>query len=205
MFSPTPLPRRGLLGLAALGVSGAAMAQPAGYLFRVMREGSQIGMHRVSFTRTEGGLTALTDVAIQVRLMGVTVFRYTHRCEENWAGDRLRALTSHQDRNGKVLDMAARAEGAALLVRSNEGEYRLGQEAAPLSWWDPRRFNRPLFDSASGKPLAAQMARLPQPDGSVIWRATGEADGEARYGADGRWLSWRTRGDDGSLVVYEPA
>jgi Family of unknown function (DUF6134) len=205
MLPPAFPPRRALLGLAILGCATRAMAQPAGYAFRIMREGSQIGTHHVSLTRANGGLTAVTEVAIAVRIMGITVFRFAHHFEEVWVGERLRAVTSHQDRNGRVQDMTARAEAGAVLVRGTEGEYRLPPEAAPLTWWDPKRFGRPLFDNASGKPLTVNWTRLPQPDGGVIWRAAGDADGEARYAADGRWLSWQTHGDDGSLVTYEPA
>ena len=201
------LPRRALPLLVLPALPRPAFAQPVPeYRFRVVREGSQIGTHRVSFSGAGGGeTTARTDVEIAVRLAGITVFRLTHRFSETWAGDRLRLATSRHDRNGHVTEMEARAEGNALLVRGPEGAQRLPADAAPLTWWNPGRFNRPLFDNGTGKPLRVQWARAPLPGGGVRWIATGDTESEGTYAADGTWLGWRTKAEDGSTVVYERA
>lgn len=185
--------------------SAAGAAPPAEYRFRIVREGSQIGTHHVAFAASGGETTARTDVDIAVRLAGFTVFRLTHRFSETWAGDRLRLATSRHDRNGRVTEMEARAEGNALLVRGPEGAQRLPADATPLTWWNPGRFNRPLFDNGTGKPLRVQWARAPLPGGGVRWTATGDTESEGTYAADGTWLGWRTKGEDGSTVVYERA
>jgi Family of unknown function (DUF6134) len=183
----------------------AAAALPAEYRFRVMREGSQIGTHRVVFAQAGNELTARTDVDIAVKLAGFTVFRLTHRFGETWAGDRLRSAVSRLDRNGRVSEMEARAEGNAILVRGPEGAQRLPAEAAPLTWWNPAAFNRPLFDNAKGKALRLQLTRAALPGGGVRWAAAGDEEGEGTYAADGTWLGWRTKGEDGSIVTYERA
>lgn len=195
--------RRSLPLLALPLLARPAAAIPSVYRFRIMREGSAIGTHQVTIAEADGQLTARTEVAVQVRLVGITVFRLTHNFTEVWAGDRLRSITSHHDRNGTVKDMTARAEGGAILVQGPEGPQRLSADAAPLSWWDPRRFDRPLFDSETGKPLRLQWSRQPGPGGAVTWRASGDDQGEGQYAPDGTWLAWRTKGDDGSLVTYE--
>ena len=183
----------------------AAAALPAEYRFRVMREGSQIGTHRVAFAQAGDELTARTDVDIAVKLAGFTVFRLTHRFSETWAGDRLRFAASRLDRNGRVSEMEARGEGNAVLVRGPEGALRLPADAAPLTWWNSGRLNRPLFDNSTGKPLRLQWSRAPAPGGGVRWTATGDTESEGVYAADGTWLGWRTKGEDGSIVVYERA
>ncbi len=202
-----PLARRALPLLAALPMlpRPAAAALPAEYRFRVMREGSQIGTHRVSFAQAGNELIARTDVDIAVRLAGFTVFRLTHRFSEAWAGDRLRLATSRYDRNGRTSEMEARAEGNAVLVRGPEGTERLPADAAPLTWWEPGRFSRPLFNNTSGKLLRLQLARAPLPGGGARWTVTGDEEGEGSYAADGTWLGWRTKGEDGSTVTYERA
>ncbi|MBL6455116.1 hypothetical protein JMJ55_07255 [Belnapia sp. T6] len=198
--------QRRLLPLLALPLlARPASAVPSAYRFRIMREGSAIGTHTVTLAEAGGQLTARSEVAIQVKLMGITVFRLTHLFTEVWAGDRLRSVTSHHDRNGTVKDMTARAEGGAILVQGPEGPQRLSAEAAPLSWWDPRRFDRPLFDNETGKPLRLQWSRQQAAGGMTIFRATGDEEGEGQYAADGTWLAWRTKGDDGSTVTYERA
>ncbi|GAA0572579.1 hypothetical protein GCM10009416_09040 [Craurococcus roseus] len=193
-----------LLLLPALPRPASAQPVPE-YRFRVMRDGSQIGNHRVSFSSAGDATTARIDVEIAVRLAGITVFRLTHRFAETWANDRLRLAVSRHERNGRVTEMEARAEGNALLVRGPDGAQRLPGEAAPLTWWNPGHFNRPLFDNSTGKPLRVQWSRAPAPGGGVRWTATGDTESEGVYAADGTWLGWRTVAEDGSTVVYERA
>jgi hypothetical protein len=174
--------------------------------FRILREGSAIGTHRVTFTDAgEGQVAALTEVDIAVRLAGITVFRFTHHFREVWAGPRLRSVTSRQDRNGTVTEMQARAEGDALLVRGPEGAARLPAEAAPLSWWDVARIEarRPLFDNSTGRPLRLTWTRTALPNGGRRWRCAGDRESAGDWAADGTWIGWTTRGDDGSTVTYE--
>jgi hypothetical protein len=199
--------RRHLPLLALPLLARTAEAMPTDLRFRIMREGSAIGTHRVGFTEAGGLLTARTDVAIQVKVMSFTVFRLSHVFTEVWSGNRLVSATSRHDRNGTVKEMAVRAEGGALLVtgtaQGSGAPQRLPAEAAPLSWWDPRRFAGPLFDNETGKPLQLQWSRAALPNGGTRWRASGETEGEASYAADGTWLDWKTKGDDGSIVTYE--
>ena len=197
--------RRDLPLLALPLLARPAGAAPAELRFRVMREGSSIGTHRVSFAEAEGTLTARTEVAILVKVMGFTVFRLTHHFAEVWAGGRLRSVTSRHDRNGTVTEMNARAEAGGVLVQGPAGAFRLPAEAAPLSWWNPSHFTAPLFDSETGKPLRLQWARSPLPGGGTRWRAAGDEEGEGSYAADGTWLDWKTKGEDGSIVTYERA
>jgi hypothetical protein len=197
------LPRRALPALGLL-LARPARALPGEIRFRVMREGSAIGTHRVVLAQNGGELTARTEVDITVRLVGITVFRFSHRFEEVWAGDRLRRVASRLDRNGTVTEMRAEAAADAVLVQASAGRFRLPAQAAPLTWWDSRRFDRPLFDNDSGQLLRIQWSRQALPDGGALWRGTGDTESEGRYAADGSWIGWKTRAEDGSTVVYEP-
>ena len=199
-----------MLGLLALPMAQplSARAQggpPAPIGFRIIREGSDIGSHTVRFQQAGGTLSALTEVAIAVRLMGITVFRYSHRFEESWADGRLREARSRLDRNGTVTEMQARAVIGGIQVQGPEGALRLPAEAAPLSWWDASRYAAPLFDNAKGSLLRLSLQREALPDGGQRWRVGGEEDATAGYDAAGRWRDYTTKGDDGSTVVYRRA
>jgi hypothetical protein len=199
------VPRRALLALPLALCAAPAAAVPAALRFRVVREGGDIGTHRVSIAPTAEGLTARTEVDIAVKVLGVTVFRFTHRFEEAWAGERLASAASRLDRNGSVTEMRAVASEGAIQVQGSAGRFRLPAEAAPLSWWDSRRLDRPLFANDTGKPVELRWTQAALPGGAVLWRATGEEKSEATYAADGTWTGWKTRAEDGSTVVYERA
>ncbi|MBY0332188.1 MAG: hypothetical protein K2X49_16135 [Acetobacteraceae bacterium] len=207
----TRLPtRRAILAAppALLAARPARAALPVPLRFRILREGSAIGTHRVSFAEAgDGGVAAQIDVDIAVRLAGITVFRFTHRFQEVWRGARLVSVASRQDRNGTVTEMQARAEGDAIQLRGPDGAARLPAEAAPLSWWDVTRIEaqRPLFENSTGRLLRLSWTRTPLPGGGRRWRCAGDRDSAGDWAADGTWIGWTTKGDDGSTVTYERA
>lgn len=205
-MSPTLL-RRAILAapLALPALRSARAALPGPYAFRILREGREIGMHRVTFSDRGGGQYAAdTAVDIAVKLAGITVFRFTHRFQELWAGPRLIGAASRRDRNGTVTEMRAEGTPAAVLVQGPEGALRLPAEAAPLTWWDVTRIEqrRPLFDNSDGKPLTLNWTRTPLADGGRRWACTGDRESAGEWAADGTWTAWTTKGDDGSVVTY---
>ena len=207
--------RRGVLGLAllpgaAMG-SGMARAQasggvPADIAFVVVREGREVGTHTVRF-RAEGGLLrARSEVRIVVRLAGIPVFRYSHDTEEAWRGDRLVALDSRLDNNGRPGLCEARAEPAGLRLRGTAGEALLPPIAAPLTWWRAATFlgSVPLFDPRYGLPVSLELRRRPDGAGQRVTLVGGEG-AEIVFDAEGRWVGFATTGEDGSRVTYRLA
>lgn len=195
--------RRALLFLPGSLLPAAAIAAPGPARFRVLRDGKEIGTHQVRLSGNTAKLSVQTEIALQVKLAGFTVFRLRHDIAEEWAGDRLQRLTSRHDRNGTVTEARVTAEGGALVAQGPEGEARLPANAAPLTWWNGANFARPLIRPLTGKPLSATPSRSALPGGGVQFTLNAEVESIARYDADGRWVGFSTKGDDGSAVVYE--
>ena len=207
-----PVPRRAVLALPGLalaglalpgGLAGPALAiPPGGYRWRILRDGSPIGTHRVAVGVDGASRTAATDVEIVVRLAGFTVYRYTHSFTETWDGPRLVSLRSRSDRNGTPGAVTVRREGDALVVEGGpDGTVRLPGNAAPLSWWDPAVLTRPLFEVTTGRPEPT-LAREGAANGASRWRLSASPNSEATYDAAGNWTGYATRGTDGSAVTY---
>lgn len=195
--------RRAMLMLPGLLWPAAAGAAPGAVRFRVLRAGQEIGTHEVRLAGTAQRLSARTEIALQVKLAGFTVFRLRHEIAEEWAGDRLQSLTSRHDRNGTVTEARVTAEGNALLARGPEGEARLPSNAAPLTWWNGAHFARPLIRPLNCKLLQTAAARGTGPNGAVQYSLNGEVEAVARYDAQGRWVGLATKGEDGSAAIYE--
>ena len=199
----SPLARRALLASPAILLHGVASAiPPGGYRWRILRDGSPIGTHRVMVGGTPEARTATTEVEIAVRLAGFTVFRYTHTFTETWDGTRLVALRSRSDRNGRAGALDVRREGDALIAEGGpDGRVRLPANAAPLSWWDPTVLTRPLFEVTTGRPEPT-LAHEGGPGSAGRWRLNAPPNSEATYDAALNWTGYMTRGDDGSAVTY---
>jgi hypothetical protein len=199
--------RRALVGLAALPLlPRAGRAGPADLAFRVMREGAQIGTHTVRFREEGELLRARSELRLQVRLAGFTVYRYTHETEEAWRSDRLMALESRSDRNGTPGSCQARAEANGLRLRGTAGEAMLPAAACPLTWWRAANLapGVPLFDARDGRPVQPRLERSTEGPLRRV-RVIGGEGAEVLYDAAGTWVGFATTGEDGSAVRYERA
>ena len=201
---PTSLPRRALLLAPALLLPPAARAAvpPGGYRWRVIRDGTPIGTHRVTVSGPPDARVATTEVDLTVRLAGFVVYRYTHVFTETWEGTRLVGLRSRSDRNGTPGTLTVRPDGGGLVAEGAPGgPVRLPRDAVPLSWWDPTTLGRPLFEANNGArhvPLRQETLA----GGITRWRIPEPPASESRYDGAGTWLGYSTRGQDGSTVSY---
>lgn len=196
---------RRLLLLSPVLLALPARAAPADLTFRVMRQGAQVGTHTVRFRDDGDLLRARSELRIQVRLAGFTVYRYLHETEEAWRGDRLVGLESRADQNGRPTQSQATAEAGGLRLRGTAGETLLPPQAAPLTWW---RFpvlvaGVPLFDARDGRLLPGRLERRAEAGGRV--RLVAPEGTEALYDAAGTWIGFATKGEDGSVATYERA
>ena len=208
MRNPIPsLPRRLLPLLAASPAFAQSAGTPQDYRWRVMRNGTHIGRHDVSFSRRGEDLVALSDVEVAPRVLGIVVYRFEHRYTEVTRGDRFVSISSRQNRNGRIVEVEAEATPRGVAIRGSEGERLLPADAAPLSWWQPRRFGGavPIFGSTTGKLMDLRWAREAIAGGGTRWRLAGEVDAVLEFSADGRWTAYQVVGDDGSTVIYERA
>lgn len=202
-----PPPRRALLALAAARPLSALADRPRDYRWRVMRAGMAIGTHDVTFTQQGARRTAVSEVMVAPRVLGVVVYRFEHRYTEVTEGGRFVSVVSRLNRNGRVVEVSAEALPGGVRVRGPEGELRLPPEAAPLSWWEPQRFGGavPVFGTSTGRPMELSWTREARPGGGLRWRCAGEIEAVLDYDAAGRWVGYSVKGDDGSTVSYEPA
>jgi hypothetical protein len=205
------LPRRLLLAMPALLAAGIspppAVAVPPSLVFTARRDGVPFGIHRVRF-RTEGRETvAEIEIDLEVRVVGVRVFRYAHRNIERWRDGRLLSLDSTTDDNGTPRRLEVRAEGSGLRLRGSDFEGVLPPESAPTSYWNRQAIRRPKFDAQGGKPLRLNVS-APTPDtwaGRPAERLDVSGDLVLSLWYEGpvwRGLRFRARG---ATVTYEPA
>lgn len=177
----------GLLGggllLAAPGVAGRALALAAAgpapasgdLAFDVFRGDAVMGRHVLRFTpEADGRLTVSVEIDLAVAFGPITVYRYTHRNTESWAGGRLVAIRTRTDDDGTSYEVDGRAEGDGFVVQGADGRVEAPADVIPTSYWHPETPARPRWlDTQRGRLLDVAVAdrgavERPAPGGGTI-------------------------------------
>jgi hypothetical protein len=181
--------------------------------FRVVRNGSPIGQHQLSFENDGGGLTVRVVVDIAVSFGPITLYRYRHRAREQWEDGRVVAFQAETNDDGTKTTVAMRREGDRLLVESSQaGTYLAPAGALPATHWNRRMLQGPFINTQTGEVMrpeirSAGMEPLPwapQRQGERLV-LSGDVAMETWYDQTPAWMGLRFLGSDGSTIQYEIA
>jgi len=187
----------------------AAFPQPGKLTYAVMRDGDRIGSQIVEFQRNGDQLLVLTSVKIEVSLLGITIYRFVHRSEEEWKAGELARLSTNTDDDGdkRVVDLRLVDGKLKGNYNGQAKEFPLGM--IPASFWHPDSMKQTrLLDQVKGRnrqitvkdlgteTITAQGKQLRAHHYSV----TGQIKREVWYGPDGRLEKLQFVGKDGSEI-----
>jgi len=118
--------RRSLAAAAMLGLgaapAGAQPALPGNLVFRVLRNGTEIGTHRVSFSAAAGGRVMVqTRIELAMKLAFITAFRYRQEADELWQGDRVVWVKCRTDDDGDVTEVSGALNGSRFRLTGPAG------------------------------------------------------------------------------------
>ncbi len=223
-----------LLATGATFASGLARADGLPYgpslSFVAHRKGQRIGVHSVAFREEAGRQIVVTQIDFAVRLIGMVAYRYTHRCQEIWSGDKFQAVVTETNDNGERYAVQAQQENGALVVRRREPQSFIktsgGDEAVEQHWihethrrsilpsthWNIAQVRqRELLNTQSGKITEVSVREVGR---ETVQTATG-APPATHYAYDGgidmqQWFDDRSRWvkstfkatTDGSTIEY---
>ena len=215
---PQMLARRAVLSAAAAGfvrAANAALPVPPGntLAFRMVRHGTEIGTHRLTFERSGDTLTVHIAVAAVVTLLSVPIVRYSHRGTETWQDSTLVGLTGETNKNGDRQWVAAQRTDDGLVVQGSQTKpYVAPETAIPTSYWNKRMLDGRMISLEDGVLLTPKVAALPTEQirvasGTVIaathYNLSGAFDVDLWYDAANRWAGMAMTVADGSEVRYE--
>ncbi|HEY0438026.1 MAG TPA: DUF6134 family protein [Phenylobacterium sp.] len=175
-----------------------ALAAPKGLTFAVFRNNAHIGEHHMAFAGEGDSLTATTQADMLVKLGPVPVFRYRHQAVERRAGGAFARLETSTVTNGKTEHVVAEKTGGGIAVDCPSGRTVLSADSNPMTHWNPKIFEGPLFNPQTGKMLKVRTARA----GANRWTIRGEVEMDDTYDDAGAWLAAKAKGDDGSTIEY---
>ncbi|MEO0822419.1 MAG: DUF6134 family protein [Pseudomonadota bacterium] len=179
----------GATSVALSGISAAALADGgASRVFRILRDGSDIGRHSLAARLGPKGFEIDIEVDIRVRILGITAYRYTLSNQEIWAGGQLVSVNSTVNDDGTAEYARIRSTGAALEIDGSGFSGTAPVEAVTTSYHQ-RAFvdRRPWISTQSGKPLDVALARGTAAGGER-WQVTGELTTALIYDTGGEWV-----------------
>ena len=138
--------RHTIVGLGVgLGASLTAPAvaqpvfQPRDLTFRVMRKGSPMGTLATRFQYQGDRLVARTSVALEVRIAGLRVFRYSHESTETRRGDELLALQAETYDNGPTYRVSVTPATGGLKLEGPDNNRSISPRSlssnSPIGLW----------------------------------------------------------------------
>jgi hypothetical protein len=209
--------RRALLvtpfALSARAARAGVGEPPDGRLsFSVLRKGSPIGTHTITFRRSGNVLEVRVDVQMAVGIGPITLFRYRHNGVEVWRDDRFAEIQTATDNDGEQVHFTARPGPGGVVAESNVlGRAILPAEALPLTHWNIRTMSTPVFSPQDGKamqftvkPLGA--TRVVLASGANVpatrFSLTGEGTLDEWYDDQNVWAGLRLVAKDGSVIEY---
>lgn len=210
----TPGRHRWLRRAAALAACAAApLAVHANdWNFSVFLDEKPIGEHRFSLAGPADARKVVSEAAFNVKLLGLTVYRYRHRAVESWRGDCLAGLDATTDDDGKASRVRAEAEGDGLAVVTDAGTQALKGCVMSFAYWNPaiqrqaRLLNAQTGRSESVQVRAAGGGMLDVRGRRVAgtrWRIEGPAQPiDVWYSAEGEWLGLDSTVDGGRKLSY---
>lgn len=213
------LTRRTLLYTSGLAICAApALAAlpvpPARKLaFRILRNGSEIGTHALTFAQNGDALAVTVDVDMSVSLGPIRFFHYKHHTIESWSGDTFTSLDSKTDYDGEAAFCTVRRDGDKLTVEgSKAAKYTAPGATLAATHWNKAELNGPMINPENGMLVHPRIADLGMgqvalASGTMVpahhfsWRGADSLD--LWYDAQNDWAGLKATVKDGSELTYE--
>lgn len=181
--------------------------------FRLIRHGSEIGRHTLTFEPKGDTLTVQIAVDALVTLLSIPIVHYTHRVTEVWQDGRLAGVTGETDKNGQHEWVSAHRGSEGLVVLGSKTKrYVAPEPAGSTSYWNRRLLDGPMISLEDGVLLRPKVAEeqtddIPLASGRIIpadhYNLSGAFRVDLWYDRSDTWASLGLPAADGSYVHYE--
>ena len=187
-------------------------AQTGTYVYQLLRNGEVVGEQRADFERRGDELRVVTEVRINITLLGLNVYDFTQRIEESWQNGQLMSLTSVAVDDGDTRNVKLVREGDRL-VGTYDGKKRdLPGTLVPSTLWNSAVVEHAsVLETTKGRErtFTVEQKGIEQvklPIGTVNARHfvfTGNFKREAWYDESGVLVAAQMEAKDGSIIRQE--
>ena len=178
--------------------------------FTVLRDGSPIGRHEVTFERRGADLIATSAFDAKVSVLSIPVYRFEYRAVDRWRDGCLQETRAETNDNGERTSVEARRVGDVMKVTGSGGTYATAP-VFPTNHWHPGVIGATrVLNTITGEVNAVTMTAKGQdtvlvngePRPARHYQYAGELRNDVWYDAQGRWVKMRFAGKDDSTIDY---
>jgi hypothetical protein len=187
-------------------------AQTGTYVYQLLRNGEVVGEQRADFERRGDELRVVTEVRINITLLGLNVYDFTQRIEEHWNKGVLMDLTSVAVDDGDTRNVKLVREGDRLIGTYDGKKRNLPGNLIPTTLWNSAVVEHSsVLETTKGRERSFTVAqkgieKVKLPVGDVAARHfvfTGDFKREAWYDDSGVLVASQMEAKDGSIIRQE--
>ena len=180
-------------------------------IFDVMRDGEIVGEHKVTFVATEEGVSVLSRLRIDIKFLGLTVYKYRYVSRSIWGGGRLLYLNASINDDGKRHNVTVKHLNGRLHITGPAGPKFASPNAFPTNHWNVSVLRSDhVINTITGMLNRVRVERVGEATvttntgqrDATHYRYTGDLDADVWYDRMGRWVKLRFAVKDGSVVEY---
>ncbi len=191
--------------------AGFPFAPPRGrFVYAITRDGDPIGTQKLDFLQDGSNrLTVVTDVEIDVRMLGLSFYKFTQHIEEHWENGALQSMISDTVDDGEERKVDLKRDGDRLVGKYNEKKRDVPADLIPSTLWHPDAIKqKTVLDTVRARQHQVTVTdkgevALVLPTGQMEARHyafTGELNRDVWYGLDGIILQAEMKAKDGSII-----
>lgn len=180
--------------------------------FEVLRNGDPIGRHTVDFLPRDGGVQVDAEMNLQIRFLGLTVYRFGYRSSSLWREGRLVEMEALTDDDGEQSRVTALEKNGRLRVSGPAGELSGPLGLFTTDHWNPGvRGSDAVINTITGQ-VASVIIRDMGADRIEMDAGSRDAarhvysgdlhDVEVWYDRQGRWVRLRFPDKSGGVIDY---
>ena len=179
--------------------------------FDVLRDGTPVGSHTVSFSRDEESLVVETKLDITIKFLMFTAYRLGYSSKARWSDGRLMFLEARTDDDGNVGQVNAQRSNGVIKITGPDGSKAVTSDIFLTNHWNVAvTQSAEVLNTITGKVNKVSMHNLGLETITAEkieikarrWAYTGDLQNEVWYDDEGRWVKMRFAGKDGSSIEY---
>jgi hypothetical protein len=187
-------------------------AQTGTYVYQVTRNGEVVGEQRADFERRGDELQVVTDIKINVTLLGLKVYDFTQRIEEHWEKGVLMDFTSISVDDGNTRNVKLARQGDRLVGATDGKKRDLPGNLIPTTLWNSAVVEQSsVLETVKGRERSCTVSqkgeeKVKLPVGDVTARHfvfSGDFDREVWYNESGVLVASQMEAKDGSIIRQE--